>query len=212
MSVTIDQIRTKIADRPRVYPPSGAPPEVLGTGDGVRTLFFLSYENYIAGTLTVFTAPAPTPGSKVIYTAVNPSNYTVGAPPNPTQTAATNAMITFNVAPAAGVIVGAQYQATLFSDADITRLILQSAASYSDDSTISALVAYNAIDILLMDIERLKSIHYGDFATDPTGAARNLLDLKKQIREDLGGLPNPGQSNPQLAVAQRPARQYGFRR
>jgi hypothetical protein len=61
--VTLDQVRTQIGDRAQIWPSNAEPPELLGTGDGTRTIFTLRYENYIPGTLVVFEAEPPTSGS-----------------------------------------------------------------------------------------------------------------------------------------------------
>lgn len=84
VTATVAQLRTQIADRPQLYPPMSASPEIIGTGDGVTTIFSLTYENYIPGTLTVYTAPAPSAGVAPTFTA-----FSAASPINVATTSAT---------------------------------------------------------------------------------------------------------------------------
>jgi hypothetical protein len=70
VAVTLAQVRTQIADRPQIYPPPSALPEICGYGDGVATTFALGYENMIPGSLTVYTAPIPAAGQAPTFTAM----------------------------------------------------------------------------------------------------------------------------------------------
>ena len=56
MSVTVANVRSRISDRPQIWPPTAQPPELIGIGDGAATIFALRFENYIPGTLTVYAA------------------------------------------------------------------------------------------------------------------------------------------------------------
>lgn len=80
MSVTVANIRTQIADRPQAYPPMAADPEIIGTADGVATQFSLQFENFIAGTLTVYQSQSSgggPAGQSITFTAINPTSSTI---------------------------------------------------------------------------------------------------------------------------------------
>lgn len=208
--ITIDQIRTQISDRAQLWPAPGEDYELLGRADGTKTIFSLRYENSIAGTLTVYSAdtPAAGSGSTPNWTALSPSSYTVGSTPNPTQTGANNAIITFNSAPAAGKLIGASYQVTAFSDADLSGYLTRAQATYSDDTSLLKCVQYDIIDVVLMDYNRMILLAQGTFRTDPSAYATSLRALKTQLRADLAGRPNPGATQPAMMTGSTYTRPY----
>ncbi len=209
MSVTLAQVRTQIADRPQLWPNVGDPPELIGTGDGTSTIFSLRFENFIAGTLTIYTAPAPVTGATTAWTAVSATLYTVGGSGSPSSTAATNAIITFATAPASGVLIGARYQSVAFSDADLSAYLSRAQAMYSDDISVLKRCTFDLIDIILLDQRRCEMISQGDYKRDPAMYVRTLSTLKESLRKDLAGGPQPGANIPQLLVGSSPARRYG---
>lgn len=211
MAVTLAQVRTQIADRPQLFPPNAQPPDLIGTGDGNATIFSLRYENYIPGTLTIYTATPPTPGSGSgpTWTAVSPSNYIVGSSnPGPNQTGATNAIITFNTAPAAGMLIGSRYQVTAFSDADLSGYLSRAQALYTDDYLVLKRVQFDIIDVLLVDRERLLIVAQGDYREDPASYEAALHQIKESLRIDLEGGPQAGTNIPALSIGKSQAGRY----
>lgn len=209
MAVTLSQIRTQIADRPQIYPPYNTDPELIGVADGVATIFSLQFENYIPGTLTVYTAPAPSAGAQTTFTAISASQYVVGSPGGGVNaTNATNAIITFVAAPAAGTLVAARYQATAFSDADLQVYLAQNQAKYSDDQSIKKGCQFDLIDAILMDQRRLEMLAQGDDRKDRSAYINGLLKIKEALRKDLSGDPTPGKSTPALIIGSSPAGRY----
>lgn len=211
MALSIAQLRSQIADRPQTWPPMVQPPELIGQSDGVATIFSLRFENFIPGTLTILTTPLPTSDVLAAWTAISPSAYTVGAPdPGPDSTGATNALITFNAAPAAGLLVGARYQVVAFSDAEISDLLTSALALYGgNDQLVRKAVQYDAIDRILMDQDRLTVLTEGTYKRDPQAFLNGLIKLKAALRTDLEGMPVAGTSVPTAAIAISTPRRYG---
>jgi hypothetical protein len=214
MAVTIDNVRTQISDRAQLWPAPSEPPELLGTGDNTATIFSLRYENYISGTLTVYFATPPAAGSGTTpsWVAQDPSTYTIGSTPNPTQTGANNAIITFNTAPPAGTLIGARYQATAFSDDDLLGYLTRAQALYSDDLSVLKRTQYDIIDVVLMDYNRMILLAQGNFRTDPAAYAESLKQLKAELRQDLLGGPVAGAAVPQIFVGTQTTWPYQPRR
>lgn len=199
MAITLSQVRTAVADRPQIWPPYASEPEIIGIGDGVATVFSLQFETYIPGTLTVYEAPAPAAGATTAFTAVAATEYTVGANGG-TGTQATNAIITFNSAPAAGTLIGARYQATAFSDDDLQSYLTRAQALYTDDYLVLKRVAFDLIDVILMDQRRLEMLAEGDSHKDRSAYVNGLHDLKAALRLDLEGGPQPGTAVPAISL------------
>jgi hypothetical protein len=284
MSVSVAQVRTQIADRPQYYPPAAASPEIIGYGDGASTIFSLTYENYIPGTLTLYTAAAPaagaapsfvglspnspisvattsagatsigvstiTPGSMAsitvgawvrldpglvtqedcLVTAVTGTTFTcvttyahaagfsiVGSPTYSVGgvstgldgTNATNQVIIFQTAPAAGTIIGARYQVTAFSDADLTFYLDAAVAlAYPDDLTTLKRVQFDIIPVILGDQRRMAILSEGAFKNDPSSFRAALTSLRAELAADLEGGPLPQTNVPQLGVMVRGAHRY----
>lgn len=210
MALTIGQIRSQIADRPQLLPPAAQPPDLLGQGDGVATIFSLRFENYIPNTLTIYTSPAPTSDIPAAWVAVPSSDYVVGAPdPGPDATGATNALITFNAPVASGYLVGSRCQAVAFSDAELADLLTDAVARYgANDQLVRKAVQFDAIDRILMDQGRLTVLTEGNYKTDPSAYTASLLKLKAALRIDLAGMPVPDSTKPTAAIAVSSGRRY----
>lgn len=210
MSVTVGNVRTQIGDRPQLWPTQMEPPELLGTADGVATIFSLRFENYISGTLTVYQSTPPSSGSGSVptWTALNPTAYTVGSPSNPTLTGATNAIVTFNSPPAAGTLIGARYQVTAFSDDDLNGYLTRAQELYSDDLSVLKRVQYDIIDVVLMDYERMTLLAQGEYRREPATYAEALKQIKAELRTDLSGGPVAGAAIPQMSIGQQIAGRY----
>lgn len=207
MSVSLAQIRTHVADRPQIWPPMASEPEIIGIGDGVATIFSLQFENYISGTLTVYQATAPAPGQTTTFAAVSATQYTVGGSSS-SGTAATNAIITFNAAPAAGTLIAARYQATAFSDADLQTYLDTATSLYADDGSVKSKVLYDLIPVILADQRRLEMLAEGDSKKDRAAYINGLLKLRDSLRADFANAPQPGADVPAIsfngvAVTQR---------
>lgn len=283
--VTLDQVRTQISDRAQIWPAQSDPPELIGIGDGVATIFGLRFENSIPGSLTVYTAPATTAGSGAapVWTAVSTTPsvivgttsetavaaaggatitpvsmaniaegvsllidqapnqevvtvasvtgttftanfalahavgfvvagappYSVGSPNAGTNgTTATNAVITFAQAPAAGVQIGARCQLTAFSDTDLEAYLARAQALYDDDVSVLKRTQYDILDVLAMDYDRLIILAQGDYRKDPSIYRDSLQQLKAELRQDLFGGPVAGTAIPQLFIGASVQRRY----
>jgi hypothetical protein len=209
--VTLAQVRSQIADRPQIYPPASGDPEIIGFGDGTATIFGLSFENFISGTLTVFFGTPGAPGVAMTFAAVSSTLYTVGTPSPGAATAATNQIITFAAPPATGTIVAARYQATAFSDTELQEYLTNAQLLYTDDRTVLKGVTFDLIDVILMDQRRLEMLAQGDYKRDAAAYAAGLIKLKESLRKDLTGDPLPGKSIPQIAFATNAANRYAPR-
>ncbi len=213
--VTIAQARTQINDLPRLYPPNSGTPEVIGTGDGTRTVFYLAHPNIIAGSLTISFGTTSTPAEgppTVTWTVVSPSDYTQGGTSTPDTTGPTQALITFSVAPAANTIVGAQYMATALSDGDLNAIVARNQARYTDDQTTLKGVSFDFLDILLTNVEALRLVRYGDYMHNSVQLGMALTKQKESLRLDLTGSPRAGKAIPAFAAANRSYRHYQPRR
>jgi hypothetical protein len=208
--VTIDNVRTQVSDRAQLWPAPVEPPELLGLGDGAATIFSLRYENYIAGTLTIYfaTPPASGSGSAPSWVAQSSSSYVIGSTPNPTSTGASNAIITFNTAPTAGTMIGARYQVTAFSDNDLNGYLTRAQALYSDDLSVLKRTQYDIIDVVLMDYNRMILLAQGEFRTEPMAYAESLKQLKAELRQDLLGGPVPDAAVPAMFFGGQVTRRY----
>ncbi len=209
MAISVANVRTQISDVPRTFPPAPNPPNVLGVADGVNTLFFLKHPNFVPGTLIIYTGVLS--AGIVTWTAVASSAYTVGGTSTTGTTGPTQALITFNNPPAAGLNVGARYQAVAFSDADINGYITRS-ATYPDDRTTLKGVQYDMIDAILTDVDRLELLHFGDYQKDPRAVVQYLSKLKDQLANDVQGGITPGRLSPAYATAVRVVPPYQPRR
>ncbi len=215
MAVTIGQARTQINDLPRLFPPNSGTPEVIGTGDGTRTIFYLAHPNIVPGSLTIYGGVTSTPAEgppSVTWTVVPPSDYTQGGTSTPDTTGPTQALITFASAPAANTIVGAQYMATALSDGDLGNIIALNQARYTDDQTTLKGVSFDFIDILLTNVEALRLVRYGDYMHNSVQLGMALTKQKESLRLDLTGSPRAGKAIPALASANRVYRHYQPRR
>jgi hypothetical protein len=195
--VTIEQVRVQISDQPQMWPTQAEPPELLGTSDGVQTVYALRYRNRIEQSLTVYTADAPSSGTGDTPDWTATTGYTIEGN-----------LVTFNSAPAKGTLLGARYQATAFSDADLFGYLQRAKALYSDDLSLLKRVQYDIIDVLLMDYDRLYLLAQGEYRTEPTAFAESLKQLKAELRKDLTGDPVPGSAVPVLSIGTQVTRRY----
>ncbi len=191
MSVNLTDVRTQISDTPRWIPAVTEPPDAIGLGDGVQTVFQIRYPNFVPSTLVVSLGTVPTtlPGSTSFATQP-PSSYTLTA----------SGIITFAAAPVAGSVVATRYQATAFSDAQLANYLARAQAIQSDDRLVLKQVQFDLIDVLLGNPELLMVIRQGDYAKDPGHVASALMKLKDDIRKDLTGDPRPGRAIPAMTI------------
>ncbi len=213
--MTIAQARAQINDVPRVYPPASTSPEVVGQGDGVTTIFYLAHPNVVPNSLTVFfgTTSTPTEGPpSITWTGVPSSSYTQGGTSTSETTGPTQALITFNVAPAATDIVAVRYMATVLSDGDLGNIVTLNQQRYTDDQTTLKGISFDFIDILLTNVDALKLQRYGDYMSNAAQLAASLSKQKESLRKDLTGNPRAGSAIPAFASANRNYRHYQPRR
>jgi hypothetical protein len=146
---------------------------------------------------------------EVGFTIAGAPAYQVGSPnATDTVTLASNATITFAKPPTAGTMIGARYQATAFSDADLSDYLTRALTVASDDITVLKRVQYDIIDIVLMDYERLLLLSQGDYRKDPASYAASLRALKVSLRLDLAGGPVAGANVPAMAIGTQTTGRY----
>ncbi len=215
MAVTLAQARTQINDVPRVYPPASSTPEVIGTGDGVTTVFYLAHANIVPSSLSVFLGTTSTPPEgppSITWSGVASTSYTQGGTSTPETTGPTQALITFTTAPASGTIVGVRYMATALSDADLNAYVARNQTRYTDDQTTLKGISYDFLDVLLTNVEALKLHRYGEYMHNAMQLVMALTKQKESLRLDLTGSPRAGKAIPALASANRVYRHYQPRR
>ena len=205
MAVTLADCRFYCNDAPVVYPPSSVSPEVIGTGDGTLTQFFVSYPNLIVGSIVVWFGTLVTQGTEQVQ-------QLVGQPS--TAYAVSGQMVTFSAAPPVGVTVFARYAATAFADVDLRGILRRATAAYGamGDTAVLKACYYDVLDILVIDIDRLRLVRYGDFMTDAKHLVQTLDRIKSNIRMDLRGEVRPGSAAPVFARTQGTYRSFNGRR
>lgn len=215
MAVTLAQARTQINDVPRVYPPASASPEVIGQGDGVTTVFYLSHANIVPNSLSVFSGTSSTPAEgppSITWAGVPASSYTQGGTSTPETTGPTQALITFASAPASGNIIGVRYMATVLNDGDLSAYISRNQLRYPDDQTTLKGISFDFLDVLLTNIEALKLHRYGDYMENSMQLVMALTKQKESLRIDLTGNPRAGSAIPAFMSGTRTYRHYQPRR
>ena len=71
---------------------------------------------------------------------------------------------------------------------------------------------YDILDVLVIDIDRLRMVRYGEYMTDAKHLVQTLDALKTNIRIDLEGGVRPGHSIPALAQTRGAYRSFNGRR
>jgi hypothetical protein len=129
-------------------------------------------------------------------------------------TAATAQMLIFNTPPAWGTIIGARYQATAFSDADLQAFLARAVTwnTLSDDGLTLKRVQADIIGVVLMDQRRLTILGQGDYRNDPQAFVTGLNALLRQLYLDLNGYPTPGGNKATLFIGAQRGRAYTPRR
>jgi hypothetical protein len=160
-------------------------------------------------TFTAHFAYPHAPGTSI----VGAPPYSVGSPSAGLNgTAATAQVITFNVAPTAGTIIGARYQATVFSDDDLQAFLTRAQAWSSDDGLVLKRVHADILAVVLSDQRRLERLSQGDFTRDPAAYVNGLNNLRKQLMAELVGYPDQESSTPQMLIGAQRTRMYTPRR
>jgi hypothetical protein len=202
MAINVANVRTQISDTPRWWPSLSDPaPDTIGIGDGARVIFGLRFPNFIESSLTISwgVVSSPGPGSPV-YTAQDPSTYSLA---NVNQ-------VSLQAAPGVGVIVGSSYQATAFSDADLTLYLARAQALQSDDRLILKQVQFDLIDVIIGDQDKMTLLKQGDYVRDPNQWVASYLKLKEALRKDVTGDPQPGTSSPAFGTGSTFYNRYGI--
>lgn len=201
MAINVSNVRTQISDVPRWWPALSDPaPDTIGIGDGVRTIFGLRFQNFLESSLTISLGVVPNPGpGSPTYTAQVPNTYTIA---NVNQ-------ISFNTPPPVGNIVGASYQATAFSDADLTLYLARAQLLQSDDRLTLKQVHFDLIDVIVADQDRMMLLKQGDYMRDANQWVASYLKLKEALRKDVTGDPQPGKSVPAFGVSTTRYNRYG---
>lgn len=197
--ISLATLRTEIADAPSQTPPPLEPPETIGIGDGVQTIFFLRYRNVADGTLTVYfgaDAPANTQPGPPVYTAQLASTWSH-----------LDGIVTFAAAPVVGTLVAARYTASYFSDVDLQGYLDRAAARHSDDSDLLKQAHADVIGAMLSNTAALELIHHADYSRDRSQVVRALTELRKSFIAELTTSPQTGANVPYggtVSMALRP--------
>lgn len=196
LPLTVARVRTQIADLPKWNTSTSAPPEMLGYGDGTRTVYQLKFRRAVLASIDVeFATPPPAPTSLMVYTSVVFNNAT-----NPwTAQLDANSLpqVRFLNPPAQGKVIGGRYLVTRFTDAEI-----QSYIDANDvlDTEVRALQAVQAamIPADLSDPDRMLVKRIGDTAFDSSQYQRTQLALMAQLLNEIK--TSPAATGPAFAI------------
>ena len=115
----------------------------------------------------------------------------------------------------AGITLSVRYQATYFSDSQLTDFLTRATADYSsiDDRMVLKGAHYDLIDVILSDIERFTEHKFGDRDRNPSAITNALVNLKKALLEDLKGTTAViGRNIPSLGIGSSPFTPYDVQR
>jgi hypothetical protein len=198
----VSDLRIQISDVPRQFPSNSDAPDTVGIADGVRTVFFTRFPNFVPASLVVLigTPPATPPGPPV-YVAAASTSY-----------ALSGSQITFSAPPTAGGFVATQYQATYFSDAALNTYLTNAAALQTDFRSILKQAQFDLIDVILGDIDKWVALTEGDYKRDPAAVMNALIKLKGELRKDLTGDPRAGRDIPAFATGTNSFARYDVQR
>ena len=205
MAVTLADTRFYCHDTPIVFPPSSVSPEMIGLGDGTLTQFYVTYPNLIVGSIVIWFGTLVTQGTEQVQQLAGQASTTY---------AVSGQMVTFSTAPPAGVTVFARYAATAFADVDLRGIMRRATETYGamGDTVVLKACYYDVLDILVIDVEKLRLVRYGDFMTDAKHLVQTLDRIKSNIRMDLRGEVRPGSAAPVFARTQGTYRSFNGRR
>jgi len=162
----LDDFRLRIQDKEQ--------PQVQNaTGDGARTVYFLEAVPIIGGSETVVV------GGTTYAQATGPGadEYDLND---------STGRVTFGVAPVAGVFMEMDFQSAIFTDAELTQILLNHGIVAASSSALANSSYYTAwkdiIEILMMDAQRrFKWSTIGGHDVDQRLIYRNLESLRDKI-------------------------------
>lgn len=194
MSVAISDVRFQVQDQARNFGVSPESPRYVGTADGTTTTFYLPLDRwqYVAGSAVLYAmTPSGTPPGSGIAT----TQYTISQ----------SGQIVFTTAPGAtgspivnGSILSAQFQGTVFADADLANILADNVGKYGDSASIKKGCQLDIINILLMNVELLSLLRGGEYSQNPAYVVQQYVKLKEGLMTELEGGPRPGKAIPSL--------------
>jgi hypothetical protein len=198
MSVSLTDVRFQIQDQPRSFGVAPESPRALGQADGAMTTFYLPLGRglqYVAGSAQL--SATPIGGTAV---GIAGSAYTI------TQ----QGLVAFTAAPGSGTspaiaigsVIGAAFQATAFSDADLTGVLARAVDAYGEfgDAFVLRGCSLEIIGVLLTNVEKLALIREAEYERDPAAVIAALSKQQTELRTQLSGQPRPNQAQPALLM------------
>ncbi len=196
MSVALADVRFAIQDQPVSIGVGSESPRVLGIANGTTPLFYLPLDRwqYVSGSATLFATPSG--GSPA---GVASSGYTISQ----------QGLVTFTTAPGAsgspiadGSVIAASFQATFFSDADLSNVLTRNAATYgANDGSVLRGCQIEIINLLISNPDKLAAFKKGEYEKNPGAVVKAMVDLKKSLQTEIEGGIRPGRSAPVLFAA-----------
>ncbi len=188
-SVTIAAVRVQIGDQPRLCVRQGMWEVVCDSADGVSTTFPLRFRKAVLATLRVAQTPsADGSGAPPVWTGVAASDASLGwsAIVDPYGMPA----VQFNLAPAAGTVIGVRYDVTMFTDAELATYIAD--ASRSTTTLTLKAIQYEIIPVMLADRDALTIAKIYERTDDPSKWIDAQLAIRKMLAADLDAEPGEG--------------------
>ena len=195
MSVTVENVRFAIQDYPRSFGVLPELPRVMGVSDGINTTYYLPLDErqYVAGSAVLYQTPSGGP-----QTSISTSAYTI------TQ----QGLVSLNNALAQGVIVAAQFQASVLADADLTNVIASNTQTYGDPRYVGWGCQLDIIDILLSNPRKLARLREAEYEKDPAAVIAALKELRSSLQNKIESGIRPNRSAPFLFVGGPRIRSY----
>ncbi len=191
-------LRSLIPDKPVSVPSPQDSPEAVGRGDGNTTVFYLKKSNSVAGSLVVYSSTDSQTWTQML------ASWTIDA---------TGQIITFSVAPANGLYIGARYQVQWFTDAELDQFITYSyQRPYSSDYQFSLHAKMQALSILMTSPELVLIKHFGDRYDDITELMNGYKAQIALINSELMGQLTPDKATPSAVIVDGGYRPYVPRR
>lgn len=195
MAVTVSDVRFVIQDQARSFGVMPESPRVMGISDGSNKTYYLPLDDrqYVADSATIYQTP---PGST--QTSIASSGYTI------TQ----QGLVTLTTATAVNAIMAASFQATVFADADLTKVLADNVARYANDDMVKWGCQLDIIDILLTNPTKLARLREAEYEKDPAAVVNALDKLRASLQKKIESGIRPGRSAPVLMLAGPIIRNY----
>ena len=198
LPLTIPRVRTQIADLPKWNATTSAPPEMIGYGDGTRTVYQLKFRRAVLSSVDVefgVMPSVPNPSSLIAYQSIT---FNDASNPWTTQFDANGLpQVRFLNPPPQGKVIGVRYLVTRFTDPEIQAYI---DANDVNDTEVRALQAVQVamIPADLSDPDRMLVKRIGDTSFDSSQYQRTQLALMQQLLNEIK--TSPAATGPAFAI------------